>query len=423
MSDVATAARGPRRFGRWLAIVLVVAALLLVAIAWISRPQRATSLMLDVVGRSLGLQVSADSGTYRLRGTPQLDVHGVIVREPGAARPILHADRVVLSLPWSTIRARGNDLVIDRIELERPVIDLPALQHWLQQRPAAEARIPTLTRGLRIRDGSVAGAGWSIAGLAFDIPRLAPAKPVSAAVSGRFSSGAYAIPFALQAALLQPASDTAFGISGSAAIQARAWRMPTRLRLSGRLHPLPAGWSVQRMKFGVAARYESGATHVPIAFGVGGNLLQSGAQWRLSPAALATVGQDIVPALAARGRIAFAGKLDLDLAGQIQGWPKAWPALPPPLSQSGAPLPFALSYSGAPALTDIATLRLRRDQAIFDGRFRPLRIADWIVANADSPLPPLDGQLSAPRLDIAGARLDGVELSFDDPDVAPAPKP
>jgi hypothetical protein len=404
-------------------MVLVVAALLLVAIAWISRPQRATGLILDAVGRSLGLRISADSGTYRLRGTPQLDVRGVIVREPGTAHPLLRADRVVLSLPWSTIRARGNALVIDRIELERPVVDVSALQHWLKQRPPGKTRVPTLTRGLQVRDGSVVGTGWNIAGLDVAVPRLTPTRPLASALSGRFSSGAYAVPFALQAALLRPASDTAFGISGWAAVQARGWRMPARLRLSGRLHALPAGWSVRRMKCGVAARYKTGATRVSLSLGLGGNLYQSGAQLRLSPAALATVGQGMVPGLAARGRIAFADRLDLVLAGQLQRWPQAWPALPPPLSQSDAPLPIVLSYSGAPALTDIATLRLRRDQAIFDGRFHPLRIADWIVASEDSPLPPLDGQLSAPRLDIAGARLDGVEIRFDDPDVAPAPNP
>lgn len=408
---------------RWLAIALVAALLALAAIAWISRPQRASGLILDAVGRSLGLEISARSGVYRLRDTPLLDVRGVVAREPGAAQPLLRADRIVLSLPWSTIRARGSELVIERIALEHPVIDLPALQHWLQQRPPGKARVPTLTRGLQLRDGQVVAPGWTVAGLALDLPYLAPGKPVDAAISGRYRGGDREIPFAFRAALLQPAIDTAFGIAGRIEVQAPTWRMPAQLRFSGRLHALRDGWRVQRMKLGVAARYQSGATRVPFALGVGGDLRQTGAGLRLSPAAISTLGQGLVPDLAARGDIAFARQLDLRLAGRLQSWPRAWPALPPPLAASDAPLPFTLAYSGAPGFTDIAALQLRRDDAIFAGRFSPVRIVDWIAASGASPLPPLDGRFQAPRLDIAGAQLQGVEMTFDDPDVAPAPGP
>jgi hypothetical protein len=421
MHEVAPAAMRPRRYRRWIAIALIVLAVALAAVVWLSRPQRATGLILDTIGRSLGLRIEAESGSYRLRGTPQLDVHGVVVREPGAKQPLLRADRIVLSLPWSTIRARGTDLVIVRVDLERPALDLPALQHWLRQRPPGKTRVPTLTRGLRVRDGSLHAQDWTLAGLTIDIPLMVPGKPLQAALSGRYRGGDYAIPFALQAVLLQPSIDTAFGVSGSVAIQAPAWRMPMHLRASGHLHALADGWRVRRMKLGVAARYESGTTQVPFALGIGGNLRQSGAGVRLFPAAVSTVGQDLVPALAAHGEIAFARRLDLRLAGRIQHWPQAWPALPPPLAQSTAPLPFELSYRGEPTLTDIATLQVHRDDVGFDGRFRPLAVADWIGGNAGSPLPPLDGRLTAPALDIAGARLEGVEMSFDDPDVEPQP--
>ena len=37
-------------------------------------------------------------------------------------------------------------------------------------------------------------------------------------------------------------------------------------------------------------------------------------------------------------------------------------------------------------------------------------------------LPPLSGTSSAPRLDIAGATLEGVEVEFDDPALPPATK-
>ena len=91
----------------------------------------------------------------------------VVAREPGAATPLLRADRIYLSLPWSTIRARGSDLTVKRIELDRPQLDLPALQRWLATRPPSEKRFPTLTDGLRITDGAIANdddsdSGWRI---------------------------------------------------------------------------------------------------------------------------------------------------------------------------------------------------------------------------------------------------------------------
>ena len=80
----------------------------------------------------------------------------VVARQPGAAEPLLRARRIYLSLPWSTIRARGGDLTVQRIELDAPQLDLAALQRWLATRPpSVETRLPTLTDGLRIIDGRV----------------------------------------------------------------------------------------------------------------------------------------------------------------------------------------------------------------------------------------------------------------------------
>jgi len=36
------------------------------------------------------------------------------------------------------------------------------------------------------------------------------------------------------------------------------------------------------------------------------------------------------------------------------------------------------------------------------------------VIARDTPLPPLDGTLSTPKLVIAGATLEGVDVTFDD---------
>ena len=93
------------------------------------------------------------------------------------------------------------------------------------------------------------------------------------------------------------------------------------------------------------------------------------------------------------------------------------------LSGSTSPLPFAFDYAGRMDLADVASLRLQRDDARFDARFRIPDVTAWANATPHgSLLPPLSGTSSAPRLDIAGATLEGVEVEFDDPALPPATK-
>src|SRR5699024_9388480 len=97
-------------------------------------------------------------------------------------------------------------------------------------------------------------------------------------------------------------------------------------------------------------------------------------------------------------------------------WPQDWPALPPPLSASTSPMAFALDYTGRIDFADLAALELQRDATRFDARFRLPAVLAWLDAGATgSLLPPLQGSLSTPRLEIAGATLEGVEVGLDDP--------
>src|SRR3546814_20386177 len=67
----------------------------------------------------------------------------MVAREPGAATPLLRARRVYVSVPWSTVRSRGAQLAITRIELDAPVIALPPPQHSLPARPPGASPLPT----------------------------------------------------------------------------------------------------------------------------------------------------------------------------------------------------------------------------------------------------------------------------------------
>ena len=423
-----------RRIARSALVVALVLLALGVATRFALQPQRATRFLLDRIGNSLGLEITASGkAEYRLRGTPQLVLRDVVAREPGAATPLLRAGRIFVSLPWSTVRAGGGVLAATRLELDAPVLDLPALQHWLATRPPSARRLPTLSDGLRIRDGSIRNDDWRIDGIAAELPVLSADQPLRARLRGRYLDPPLEIPVDLAVTIVRPgalvdASATGFAMAGNIVVaRGSDWRLPATVELSG---PLTLGKDDLRItpaRLGVAARYESGAMRLPFALGAHGPLLFDEAVWTLAPASVSLRSRGAeastpIPSLHARGSLALGRRLVLRLQGALDVWPPTWPALPAPLGQSRSPLPFALHYVGQPDLSDIAGLELRRDASRFDGRFRLQDVTTWIAADNDtvSPLPPLDGTASAPQLEIAGAQLQGVEITIDDPGVPDA---
>lgn len=414
MSDAAADAPRPRRLRRFVVFAAGLALLLLSA-GWLLQPQRSVPVLLDRIGRGLGLEITAGDVEARFRGTPQLVVRDLRVREPGAKTPLLVADRALLSLPWSTLRSRGADLTIERVELDAPVLDVPALQAWLAKRPpGAETRIPTLTAGLRIVDGEIDNDDWRIAGVIVELPSLHPDRPANARLRGRYLDPPTAIPFDLAVALSKPANDAGIAAIGTLVVERGDWRMPATIHLSGPLHLGADDIAMVPAHLGVAARYESGDTRLPFTLGLAGSLRFDEATWVLAPAGVALRGEPPLPSLDARGALALGRRLAIDLSGALPQWPEGWPALPPPVSASTAPLPFSLRYAGKPDLSEVAALSLHRDATRFDARFRLYDVLDWTQRPGGAPLPPLDGRLTSPKLVISGATLDGVEVEFDD---------
>ncbi len=424
------------RRNRVLLGLIVLLAILVASLYWVSRPARVATILLDRVGKGLGLEISASGATeYRLRGTPMLLLRDVVAREPGAATPVVRVSRVYVSLPWSTIRARGSDLTVKRLELDRPQLDLAALQHWLATRPpSVETRIPTLIDGLRITDGSLVGGidkdSWRIVGLAADLPSLYPDRPLQAHVRGRYLDAPMAAPFDLAIALRNPrvfanGGTTGFGSNGTVSMEHGDWRLPMQLGLSGPLRWHNGILTVTPGRIGLTARYESGESRLPFALGLHGALRFAKSTWTLAPTGLALRGRggsanDPVPTLDANGVLAMGRQLVLQLDGVIAQWPDAWPALPPPIGQSRSPLPFTLGYVGKTDFRAITHLQLRRDAARFAGRFHLQDVLAWSKAAATgTPLPPITGTFSTPQLTIAGAKLEGVEVEFQDDEPLP----
>lgn len=415
---------------RKIALLVIAAAVLAgaVALRWLLNPGYLVPAVLNLAGKSLGLEITASGiGEYRLRGTPQLIARNVVAREPRTKTAVLTAERIFISVPWSTLRARGRDLVANRLELDAPVLDVAAFQAWQSKRPPSETPVPTFANGIGIVRGQVIGEGWKIENLDADLPSLAPGKPLRAHLRGRYAGDGMSAPFNAHATLTKPESGAGVGIAGQVALQSVEWRLPSQITLSAKLRT-ENGFRLQRAVLATKSRYVSGDTSLPFALGIAGSIQIDDRSLSLRPAGLALRGQDAMPMLDAGGEFSLHDNtlhdsMRIDLQGSLASWPSAWPALPPPLGHSTSPLPFALAYDGPSNLSGIATLKLQRDDTVFDGRFHLFEIMDWIDASAQgSPLPPIAGTLKTPRLEISGAMLEGVEVQLEDPSL-PATAP
>ena len=413
--------RPSRRRVAWIAGGALLA-LLVVAIVLLSRPERVARFALDRAGDALGLEItSTGASEYRIRGTPTLVVRGVVARLPGAPVPVLTADRVLLSMPWSTLRGRLQDLDFTRIELDAPVLDLDALQDWLDTRPPGDGRVPTLREGIAVEDGTVVADGWHVEAVDLEVPLLHADRPVRAHATGRYVTGETALPFDLHGVLERPAPEHALGIAGLVTVERDAWQLPARVRLGGFWQSDDDGWGLARMKLGANATYVAEDTRAPFALGLFGPLRFADGRTTLAPVhatviPLGASASNPIPPLDGSGALAFAESLELRLAGTVSRWPAAWPALPAPLDDAGEDTGFDLRYSGDASLEDVAHLSLQRAGASADTQLRLPTLTDWIGSMASgSPLPPLDATASIPRLEVAGAVLHGVELTLDDP--------
>jgi hypothetical protein len=411
-------ARQRLRTAAWLASLALIALLVTIGVHHLMQPQVASRLLLDQVGRTLGLRITA-TGTaqYSVRGTPMLIIRGVVARQPGATEPLLRADRILVSMPWSGIRAlrsnTGDTIGMDRLELDHPQLQLDALQRWLASRPPGKTRYPVLARGLQVRDGRIAAADWSLDGVRMDFPTVVPHQRLAGYVAGRYRNPSLSMPFALELVMAQLASDTALGVAGPVSITHGDWRIDSRIVLSARLG-VTDGWQLDRLRLAAASQYRSGTTQLPFAAGFAGTLRYRAPTFLFAPLGVVVHGRSPVPDVIARGDAALARSLVLRLSGSLPTWPQGWPALPPPIDNADAPLAFALQYRGATDLSDAMSLQLRKQGARFDGRLHPLEVGGWIgQAFNGNPIPPLTGRASMPELDVAGATLQGVDISID----------
>ena len=406
--------------GRWLRRLALFLIIFSVLMAWLLQPERTGRLLLWQASKALDLELHAQSIDYSLRGTPRMELRDVVAQRPNDTTALLRAQRIFIALPWRTLHSMGDDLRIERITLDAPMLNLPALQRWLATRPPSKTRIPVISQGIQLRDGRIVNDDWQIDQLAIRIPTLQPTQLLRMHVQGRYLAASMRIPVNLAMSLQTPqrlidGQRTGIAGIGQMALADAQWRVPMQVFLAGPLRIGKDSALLQPAKLGLAGQYEHGSTRLPFQLGLFGPMAFNSASWRFVPATLVLRGGGPIPSTQARGSLTVGQSLRLHLQGQLAQWPQQWPALPAPLSTSTSALPYRLDYRGALALSDPLTLSLRRDATTFDAQLRLPQVLTWVdTGSTGSPLPPLTGTLSTPRLDISGAVLEGVEVEISD---------
>lgn len=176
-----------------------VALTVVVALYLLLQPDRFTA-MLKEQATNAGLQLSLSSpASPTLFPRPALHLEGITLiagnANPGnnsTNYPILQAANGRLVLPWRTVF--GGPMVISRMQINSPRVDLDALQAWLISLPPQSARvpdqIPRIVTGVRIRNGSVVenNSEW-LSDVSLDTGRLVQGLPFSINLSGKEPNG------------------------------------------------------------------------------------------------------------------------------------------------------------------------------------------------------------------------------------------
>lgn len=435
MAQLAPAHDRPRRWRRRLAIAgTVIAAVLAIAmavLAYFLQPARLTALLLDSAGKGMKLDLrTTGPGRFTLRPGLRLVLPGLSATTPGGKTPLFRAGEVELAVPWDTLR--GKSTAINRIALIAPDIDLPALNQWAATQPPSTqpVKLPTLTHGLAITNGSLRGDGWSLRHFNLSIPTLADGRPATLTSSGDLvrsgttskfvvnASGAAAgvgqgvrvddLKLAMQASGDIPSLQVSGHLRNANAID---------IDLRGALQRMPAQWVAALdssfgkpgdAPFAITLRHQPAAMPAPAFAG----------DWQ---ARFSLGDGKRQPALALTAQAKGELMIDASVSAQISRWPDAWPGLPAALPDSPAPLLAQAAYHGSIVSPVPITFAIQRGDTHLQGQAKLADLRAWLRDPAQAILPPLQATLDTPTLEFPGVRLQGVHAELADD--APAPVP
>ncbi|MFT3805414.1 hypothetical protein [Arenimonas sp.] len=373
--------RGRRR----LIVLSMLALLLLVGWWWVDRqlePHRLASTVLSQLGESLQLELTFEGEPeYALRPEPRLLLPNLRVRDPANGRVFLTAKRAEVSLPWSTITGDGA-LVITRVELDQPALDVPGLMQWNARRPPAPFELPTLTKGIEVHDGTVRGDGYSLTSLELVLPRLQSGLPAAVTASAHVVASDVAADLQLNATVAKAGLVSPVELQARGTLDRKPKALPFELRIRGRYRADTPAFELDAPEFFLS-------------------------------------GESPLPKLDGKARFVTGDKLTLSFDGRLKEWAAAWPALPAPLNEDAKDFSLRLVYTGKPDLSDPLSLKLEKKDTKLDANLRVAQMQAWATHENASPLPPLNARLTTPELDLDGIVLEGVEVEIRD--VAPTP--
>jgi uncharacterized protein involved in outer membrane biogenesis len=373
-------AEARRRRWRWilgtLAVLVVAGAIFINAQL---EPHRLADTVLGRAGKSLKLRITYQ-GTpeYAFRPEPRLVLPKLSVAALDAKLAFLTAERAEISLPWSTIT--GGEPVITRITLDAPVLRLPAMRRWLASRPPTPFKLPTLSRGLALSDGTIIDSAWTLRRLSLDLPRLKEGEAAKLEASAIFAAGKTALPFELTALAATP------GLAS-----------PLDLQLT--------------LKPTAAAKEPAPA---PIAITMKGSYAWADPRFTLLADNFAMAASSPIPSLQGKGKFELAEQAALEFDAVLSRWPETWPTLPKALAEKGDKLPVQLRYRGNRDFSDPLSLVAARDGTELRASLRVTEVQAWLAAGPATPLPPLQGTLKTPALDFDGITLEGVEVEISE---------
>lgn len=387
MSVSAAEAKRPptRRARRRLIALSALVLLLLVGWWWVDRqlePHRLATTVLAQAGKALQLELSFEGEPeYALRPEPRLLLPNLRVRDPVTGRVFLTAKRAEISLPWSTLTGDGA-LVITRIELDQPVLDVPGLMQWNARRPPTPFELPTLTKGVEIHEGIVRGDGYSLTHLELALPRLKNGEPAALTAGAHVAAAEVAGTVRLNATIANAGLASAFELQSQGTLDRKPKPLPFELRIKGKYKADTPVFELDAPDFFLS-------------------------------------GDSPLPKLDGKARLLSGEKLTASFAGRLQEWASDWPALPAPLNQDAKDFALRLDYAGKPDLSEPLSLRLEKKETKLEATLRIAQMQAWATRENASPLPPLDGRLTTPEIDLDGIVLEGVEVEIRDE--APTP--
>ncbi|WP_146908870.1 hypothetical protein [Arenimonas daejeonensis] len=370
----------PARKRRWPKFLAAFAVLMLIGAWWVDRqlePVRLASTVLARLGEATGLELSFE-GTpeYALRPEPRLLLENFDARVPGSATPLFRARRLEVSLPWATVW--GGPIVITRIDLDGPTLDLDALNTWLASQPESSGELPVLSRGASVRDGTMLWGEWRIDGLVLDLDRFESGMPLTLELAGRGTSDTIELQLESTIAIEKLGQSTGAKVEAQGRIQFDGVDAPFVVTTDCNYHKLD------------------------------NEALSCGDLFFRSESPLPTFKADI----ASIGRRGKSENIEIDADGWMRDWPQDWPALPAPMA--GKPTHFDFAYAGPIDMTADWKVKLDWEDSHATAEFTLQNVLAWLDAGNAAPLPPLQATVTAPSIEIAGATLQGVKIIIEE---------